>query len=277
MTRQLEYICEVVNKKQLDKSNVLLSFSCPGIADLAMPGQFVNISCSQFLRRPLGILEVDRVKGEFSVGIKLLGEGTIFLSELEPGDCVSILGPLGHGFDLDNYDRVITVGGGTGVFPLFFVQQYCRENSIEGIAVCGYRSKEDSFLTEEYEQLSCAVSFASDAGDMMITGNAGVALQHVLNNIAAGENGKINRTLIAACGPKAMMQGVAAIANERNIDCQVSLEERMACGIGICLVCACKIKARKSNDESEFTNTNEWEHKRCCVEGPVFKAQEVVW
>jgi dihydroorotate dehydrogenase electron transfer subunit len=254
----------------------MLCISCPEIAELAKPGQFVNISCNQFLRRPIGIMDVDRKKGEFSVGIKSIGEGTNFLASLKHGDNVSVLGPLGHGFDLDNYDRIITVGGGTGIFPLFFVQKHCQENNIEGIAVCGYRSREESFLTEEFSQISCSVSFASDAGDLMIAGNAGDALIKLLDE-KIPEDGRSIKTLIAACGPKAMMQSIASIAKNRNIDCQVSLEERMACGIGICLVCACKIKKQAETDDDSADKSDNWEHRRCCIEGPVFKSQEVIW
>lgn len=266
MVLQIEYCCQVIRRQQPNKSYVILTFNSPEIASLAMPGQFVDVSTDQFLRRPFGIMSVDRVQGTFAIGIRVMGQGTQYLSRLQPGDKVSILGPLGHGFSLIGYDRIVTVGGGTGVFPLFFVQQYCREQNIEGIAVCGYRSAEESILTEEFTQTACAVSFASDAGDMTVAGHAGIALQAVIKDlVASGSN--LSKTLICSCGPKPMMQTAAEIAKQASLPCQVSLEERMACGVGLCLVCVCKTKK----------DDNTVEHSRCCVDGPVFDAEVVVW
>ncbi|MDD2373782.1 MAG: dihydroorotate dehydrogenase electron transfer subunit [Clostridiales bacterium] len=266
MPQQIEFRCQIVKRQQPNASFVILTFASPEIASLAMPGQFVNISADKFLRRPIGIMSVDREQGLFSVGIRIQGEGTLNLSVLQPGHYVSLLGPLGHGFKLDNYDRVITVGGGTGVFPLFFVQQYCQEHGIEGIAVCGYRSAAESILTEEFTKTACAVSFASDAGDMTIAGHAGHALAAVIADLIE-KKADLSRTLIAACGPKIMMRTAAEQAAAAGISCQVSLEERMACGVGVCLVCVCKTKG----------SDGEIENSRCCADGPVFDAEAVVW
>lgn len=266
MVHQIDYSCQVIRRQQPNRSYVILTLESPEIAAMAMPGQFVDVSSDQFLRRPFGIMSVDREQGTFAIGIRVMGQGTLYLSRLQPGDKVSILGPLGHGFCLEGYDRIITVGGGTGVFPLFFVQQFCREQNIEGIAVCGYRSAEESILTEEFTQTACAVSFASDAGDMTVAGHAGIALQAVIDDLIE-TNSDISRTLICACGPKLMMKTAARLAKQAGISCQVSLEERMACGVGICLVCVCKTK----KDDGTV------EHSRCCVDGPVFDAEVVVW
>ena len=266
MRQSIEFFCQVIGRQQPNRSYVILTLKSPEIAAKAQPGQFVDVASDQFLRRPFGIMMVDRVQGTFSIGIRIQGQGTRFLAGLQPGDIVSVLGPLGHGFCLDDYDRVITVGGGTGVFPLFFVQQYCNENNIEGVAVCGYRSAEESILTEEFTQTACAVSFASDAGDMTVAGHAGIALKAVIDDLKS-TGSDISRTLICACGPKLMMKTAAELAKHAGIACQVSLEERMACGVGICLVCVCKTKKAD----------NSIEHSRCCVDGPVFDAEVVEW
>lgn len=263
-----EQWCTVVSRTQLNSENVILTMSGMQIAEQAVPGQFVNLLSNQFLRRPLGIMKIDRNKGEFSIGIRIKGEGTRYLSQLQHGSQISVLGPLGHGFDLSGYDRVITVGGGTGVFPLYFLQQVCKEKQIEGIAVCGYRSLEESILVEEFAGIACASCFSSDVGGLEIDGHAGLALENVLAGLA-DQGVDMTNTLIAACGPEIMLQRIAESAEQWNLDCQVSLEQRMACGIGICLVCACKVKSGKESEE--------WEHQRCCVEGPVFDAREVVW
>lgn len=254
----------IEKRQELASGEVILTLSQKDIALAARPGQFVNLSCDQLLRRPLGIMGADRQVGLFQVGIRVQGKGTAYLASRKEGDILSVLGPLGNGFHLANYQKVITVGGGTGVFPLLFVHQTCAELGIDSVAICGYRSRQQSFLTEDYSQLGCQVLFASDAGDMDISGHAGQALEIFLHkeNLPAD-------TAVLTCGPRPMMQAITRLAQNYNLPCQVSLEERMACGIGVCLVCTCEIKKDAAGDLIS--------RERCCVEGPVFPAEVVVW
>lgn len=261
--QKIEYTCPVIDNTRMNEQTAVLTLAAPEIADLASPGQFVNLSCNHFLRRPIGIMDTDPSAGTIKVGIRIQGDGTRWLSERIPGDRLSVLGPLGHGFNLDGIDRVITVGGGTGVFPLYFVQKTCRERNLESIAVCGYSSRQDSVLTDDYEMLTCQTLFASDSGDMAFSGHAAQALASLLATLTP-----VPKTAILTCGPKIMMKAVAELAASYNLPCQVSLEERMACGIGVCLVCACGIKRQEDGLA---------ENKRCCVEGPVFAAEVVEW
>jgi dihydroorotate dehydrogenase electron transfer subunit len=258
-----EFQVSILANRRLNNQAVVLTLAAPAIAAGALPGQFVNLACDHFLRRPFGIMNRDRQAGTIDIGIRVQGEGTAWLAARQPGETVSVLGPLGHGFNLAHLARVITVGGGTGVFPLYFVQQYCREQGLEGIAVCGYRSLAESLLADEYAGLACRSLFASDCGDMAVAGHAGIALEQLLNELEPRPG-----TAILTCGPAVMMKAVAAIAARHKLPCQVSLEERMACGIGVCLVCACAIKEQGS-EEPTF--------KRCCAEGPVFPAEVVEW
>ncbi|MDW7659465.1 MAG: dihydroorotate dehydrogenase electron transfer subunit [Bacillota bacterium] len=251
---------------RLNNQTVVLTIDAPRIASTARPGQFVNISCDRFLRRPIGIMEADRLTGQIRLGIRIQGEGTRWLARRHTGETLTVLGPLGHGFTLDGYKRIITVGGGTGVFPLFFVQQVCRENGIDALAVCGYRSKDESVLREEYTHLGCRTLFAADAGDLDVPGHAAEALEQLLQSIDP-----VPDTAILTCGPRPMMQAVALTARQHGLSCQVSLEERMACGIGVCLVCACKIRQDGQKGDGEDN------YQRCCVDGPVFDAGVVVW
>jgi len=262
--QQIECQAAVLENQRLNEQTSVLTLLAPDVAASARPGQFVNLSCNHFLRRPLGIMDADPATGQIKVGIRIVGDGTAWLAGRPVGEQLSVLGPLGHGFELNGISRVITVGGGTGVFPLYFVQKWCHEQGVESIAVCGYRSKSESYLTDEYALLSCQTLFASDSGDMDFAGHAGQALQSLLADLPPQTG-----TAILTCGPKIMMQKVAEIARDSQLPCQVSLEERMACGIGICLVCACKIKAEATGET--FT------HQRCCVEGPVFPAEVVEW
>ena len=254
----------ILKNERINELVSILTLDAPAVAATAKPGQFVNMSCNHFLRRPFGIMDADAKTGQIKVGIRIAGDGTSWLAGRPAGETISLLGPLGHGFELGGLSRIITVGGGTGVFPLYFVQKHCHENGLEGLAVCGYRSQSESILTDEYAALSCQTLFASDSGDMDFAGHAGQALSSLLADLPDQPG-----TAILTCGPKIMMQSVAAIAASHGILCQVSLEERMACGIGVCLVCACKIKAAEAGKS--------FSHQRCCVEGPVFPAEVVEW
>jgi dihydroorotate dehydrogenase electron transfer subunit len=265
---QIEWRCPVLEYRPLNDQFFVLTLAGAVISRTARPGQFVNLSCDQFLRRPFGILSVDCEQGQFSVGIRIQGKGTEYLASLRPGDEISVLGPLGHGYDLKGYQRIITVGGGTGVFPLYFVHQACRELGIEGLAVAGFRSAAESILIHDFDQIACQTLYASDAGDLAVAGNAADALDQLLATLPAHPD-----TAILTCGPMVMMKAVAAIAARHGLPCQVSLEERMGCGIGICLVCVCKIKA----EASPAADSAGFNHERCCVEGPVFAAEEVLW
>jgi dihydroorotate dehydrogenase electron transfer subunit len=252
-----------VSNQRLNRQFFVLTLQGDAISQTAKPGQFVNLSCQEFLRRPFGIMSVDPSQGTFQIGIQIKGSGTAQLAELKPDDTVSVLGPLGHGFDLDDCDQVITVGGGTGVFPLLYVQAAAKKAGKAGYAVCGFRSVRDAILVDDFRGLAIQSVMASDQGGLDIHGHAGQALEALLTDLNVTSS-----TAILTCGPKIMMQTVATIAQSHGIACQVSLEERMGCGIGICLVCVCKIK---SEGETEIS------HQRCCVEGPVFKAEEVIW
>lgn len=256
-----EQPARILSRQALSQTAVSLELSAPGIAQAAVPGQFVNVQTAQFLRRPIGIMDRDLEKGTITLGIQIVGEGTAWLARQREGDVLNVLGPLGNGFDFAGARRIITVGGGAGVFPLHFVQQWCREKGLQSLAVCGYRSRSESVLSQAFEKCGCQVLFASEAGDMDLHGHAGQAFGQLLDSLDEKEG-----TIVMACGPRPMLQAIASLAQTQNLPCQVSLEERMACGIGICLVCACKVKA-----------ANESTYARLCVDGPVFDAREVVW
>jgi dihydroorotate dehydrogenase electron transfer subunit len=268
--KALDQLAAVRSVSRLNSQTVVLTIDAPHIAATALPGQFVNISCDRFLRRPIGIMEADRHTGQIRLGVRIQGEGTRWLSRRHKGDQLSVLGPLGHGFSLDGFKRIITVGGGTGVFPLFFVQQACRELGIDALAVCGYRSKDESVLRDEYTHLGCRTLFAADAGDLDVPGHAAAALEQLLQSLDP-----VPETAILTCGPRPMMQAVAQTARQHGLRCQVSLEERMACGIGVCLVCACKVRSGEASAHPGSDGAESYQ--RCCVDGPVFDAEVVVW
>lgn len=250
-----DFFCEVTSKSMLNEDTALIEFLCPEIAGSAVPGQFVNITCSNFLRRPFGIASVDRNKGTFKVGVKIIGEGTEEIASFDEGDGTWILGPLGNGFDLKS-DRYILVGGGSGVFPVnFLYEELCAQNKKVKV-VQGFRDKTQIIMNAPEYILT------TDAGDAGIKGNCCDGLDTLTDD-------DIKDAVVLCVGPMPMMRAVSAWASGKGLDCYVSLEQRMACGIGICLVCVCKIKAEEEGIP--------FEHKRCCKDGPVFDSKEVIW
>lgn len=259
---EIEYEVVLIDKKYLGKGNALLTFSCGEIADKARPGQFVNVSCRYFLKRPFGICTVDKEANTFSIGVREVGAGTRDILASKAGDVFSLLGPLGHGFDFDGISKLITVGGGTGIYPLYFALEEARRLGIPSICVNGFRSREDAFMLDECSALAGKSLFSSDSGDFGVKGN-------VLDALARLSLEDLENASVFAVGPEIMMRKVSEWALETGLSCQVSMEKRMACGIGICLVCVCKIKAKEEGIP--------FHHVRCCKEGPVFNASEVVW
>lgn len=252
--------CEIFSKEYVSENQFILGLHSPAIVKSCYPGQFVNLECNKLLRRPISICGTDPEKGIFYIGIRVKGEGTKFIESKKEGEFISVLGPLGNGFKLVENKKCIVVGGGIGVFPLMFLLEEAKSKNIPTTAICGYKSSGDSFCLNTLKNLSDEIIFASECGDMDICGNATDALKTL----------DLNDSAVYTCGPAPMMKHVSYIANTAGISCQVSLEERMGCGTGVCLVCACKIKVKNETDEG-------YEYKRCCMDGPVFDSKEVFW
>ena len=250
-----DYFCEVISKSMLNEDTALIEFLCPEIASSAVPGQFVNVTCSNFLRRPFGVASVNKDNGTFKVGIKIIGEGTEELASLQEGEGTWILGPLGNGFEL-NDDKYILVGGGTGVFPVNFLYEKLSSVGRTVKVVQGFRDQSQIIMNDPSYILT------TDAGDAGLKGNCCDGL-----NTLTEED--IKDATVLCVGPMPMMRAVSAWASDKGLNCYVSLEQRMACGIGICLVCVCKIKAEEEGIP--------FDHKRCCKDGPVFDSKEVIW
>lgn len=223
------------------------------VAGQAKPGQFVSVYChegSRLLPRPISICEIDREDQAVRIVYRVVGKGTEELSQMRTGRCLDIVGPLGNGFPLKD-KKAFLIGGGIGIPPLL---ELAKELKSEKQMVLGYR--DSMFLQEEFKKQG-SLYVATEDGSYGTDGN-------VLDAIR--ENG-LNAEIIYACGPMPMLRAVKAYAKERGIECWISLEERMACGIGACLGCVCHSKERDSH-----TNVN---NKRICKEGPVFRAEEV--
>lgn len=226
----------------------------PEIAGYAKPGQFVSIYCeegSQLLPRPISICEINKEDGLLRLVYRVVGKGTKEFSEKNPGDSIRIMGPLGNGFTLEG-EKCILIGGGIGIPPML---ELAKNLKGEVQIVLGYRDA-DMFLKEEFESYG-KVYVSTEDGSVGTKGNV----------IDAIRENQLEADMIFACGPTPMLKGVKAYAAEKGIKAQISMEEKMACGIGACLACVCK-----SKEKDHHTNVN---NKRICKDGPVFYAEEI--
>ena len=226
----------------------------------AKPGQFISMytnNGSKLLPRPISICEIDRREGSLRVVYRVTGKdtGTEEFSKMKAGDTIPVIGPLGNGFPYEKAEgkRVFLMGGGIGVPPILELakQTDCAKKQI----VVGYRDAR-TFLREEFEQ-NGEVYISTEDGSIGTKGNVMDAIR---------ENG-LEADLIYACGPTPMLRAIKSYAEENGIECYISLEERMACGIGACLACVCK-----SREKDHHSNVH---NKRICKDGPVFLSTEV--
>ena len=255
LSDKVKEICEVINQRVIAKDIYSLQLKTDKIAKNAKSGQFVSLYCSDMSRilpRPISICEVDKSDGTLRLVYRVVGEGTEEFSHLRPHQEVVVIGPLGNGYpDRDQDKRAFVVGGGLGIPPMLYLAKSlkCDKN-----IVLGYNR--ELFLLDEFNGLG-DLYISTDDGSCGTKGNV---IDAIKENALKGD-------VIYACGPMPMLRAIKAYALEHNIDCYISLEERMACGIGACLGCVCK-----SSKKDEHTNVN---NKRICTQGPVFLAEEV--
>ena len=234
-----------------------LWLDAPQIASQAKPGQFISVysnDSGRVLPRPISICEIDREKGALRIVYRIAGKGTKEFSGMKAGETLDILGPLGNGFPMDviKGKRVFMIGGGIGVPPMV---QTAKEAEAEVTVIAGYRNSE-IFLKEELEQNGTLV-IATEDGSVGTKGNVMDAIRE--NHLEAD--------VIFACGPTPMLRAIKTYAEENGILCYISMEEKMACGVGACLACVCK-----SKDVDHHSHVH---NKRICKDGPVFLSTEV--
>lgn len=223
------------------------------IARYALPGQFVSLYCrdgSRLLPRPISICETDRDMGVIRLVYRVVGKGTKELAGLAASDYVELMGPLGRGF-VPEGKKAMLVGGGIGIPPML---ELAKRLSCEKQIVLGYRDV--TFLDNEFYPYG-KVYISTEDGSVGAKGN-------VIDAIKAN---KLEADIIYACGPTPMLRGIKEYAEKMGIRAQLSLEERMACGVGACLGCVCK--STYTDSHSHVNN------KRICKDGPVFYAEEV--
>ena len=260
-----KYNAKVIEKKVLQPGIVSLVLFVGDVISEAVPGQFIDLYSkdkSRMLPRPISICDADSDTKTMRIVFRIAGAGTEEFSQLEAGDTVEVVGPLGGGYKLENEKAKemthILLGGGIGIPPMLYLAKVLYNLGVakENIkVVLGFRDK-DTFLVEDFEKYS-TVYITSDDGSIGIKGT-------VIDGLREYD---ITGDMIYACGPTPMLKGVSSYSFEKKIKAQISLEERMACGVGACLAC---IKKRKNVDDHSKVN-----NKRICKDGPVFDAEEV--
>ncbi len=226
-------------------------------AKTAKPGQFVALYCndgSRMLPRPISICEIDKEGNKLRLVYRVVGKGTDEFSKYHAGAELEIMGPLGNGFPMEKAQgkKALLIGGGIGVPPMVELAKQLKAE--EKNVVAGYRNL--LFLDGELKENGNFYAATEDGS----TGVKGTVIDAIKIN-------KIQADVIYACGPTPMLRAIKEYAQEQGIEAWISMEEKMACGIGACLACVCKTK-----EKDEHTNVN---NARICKEGPVFNAQEV--
>ncbi len=256
-------MAELVKKEQLKPDIYKFSVKAPSIVKEAKPGNFIEIRVTDqldpFLRRPISIYNLDKENGILEFIFQVKGKGTEILAKREEGKTVDIVGPIGYGtFKYEDYEKIAIIGGGIGVFPLYELAKCAKADDKNVTTYLGFRSKDFVVLEEEFAKVSDELILTTDDGSYA---QKGFAINYLEKDIEAG---KIDA--IYACGPLPMLKAVQKLAIEKELPCQISLEEKMACGLGVCLGCAVKT-AKSPKDAPEYWHV--------CKAGPVFNAKDV--
>ncbi len=248
----------LIDNKKLNEDSFLLKLQADISLNDILPGQFVNVEIKKateiFLRRPFSVLDVDYQNRTISLLVKILGRGSKVLTGYVPGDTISTIFPLGKPFTLpDKNDRILLIGGGSGVAPMLFLAKTCGLKPSLVHLILGARTASDHVNISEYESLANFYYTTEDGSK----GVKGFVTHHPLFTEQLESFDKIY-----TCGPDPMMKAIAKAAYEKNIFCEVSLENMMACGFGVCLCCV---------EDTKHGN-------QCvCTEGPVFNINDLKW
>jgi len=245
----------VVENRKINNDYYVLKLASKTDLPKILPGHFVELLVADtrnaFLRRPISIYDVQPECNSFELLIQIVGEGTQLMAKLEAGDTINAMYPLGNGFGTKTSAKsVLLVGGGVGVAPLLYLAKQLNEEGIRPKILLGGRAAGNIIEVENFAKYGDVLISTEDGS----IGEKGFVTQHSVMKEPIDK--------IYTCGPDPMMRAVADIAFERNIDCEVSLENMMACGIGACLCCV--------------TDTKEG-HKCVCTDGPVFNTKELKW
>jgi dihydroorotate dehydrogenase electron transfer subunit len=255
-------IAKVLENIKLAPDHYRIRLISPKIAKEALPGQFLMVKCSNsfdpLLRRPISFNYIDRTKGTIDILFHVVGKGTRLLSEIEAGEDLNMIGPLGNGFKIrSDKDVAVIIGGGAGIAPLLALAYELKRKVKAVFALLGSKNINHVVLEEDFKQAGCETIVATDDGTY---GRKGL-ITDVLTEIL-GSNIASMHASIYGCGPKPMLKALQSIAFEEKVPCQVSLEEWMACGFSACNGCTVNTKSG---------------YKKVCSDGPVFNIEELIW
>lgn len=236
-----------------------MTIEAPEIAKTAKCGQIVHIDCCEgtTLRRPISICETDG--DNVILCYEVRGKGTDWMSRRTAGEFVSLLGPLGNGFTYKAGERAILVGGGIGIYPLLSIGKKCDNAR----ALFGFRNTSLINSLDMFEERGIKTAVITNDGSNGRKGFVTELLKEVLD--------KKEADVVYVCGPRGMMAAVAKLCEAAGVRCEVSMEERMGCGVGACLACVCKTMFVDNEGVAGE------KYKRVCVDGPVFDSKEIIW
>ncbi len=254
---------KILENKEIGPDYFLMDIDSEYIVSHYRPGQFIHVRIESkaprpFLRRPFSIHSI--INGDsFQILYKIIGPGTKILSSYKKGKNLDILGPLGNGFEIDPEKNSLLVAGGMGVAPLFSLAQYIKKTDfpVETFSFLGARSKNNLLLETEFRQMGIKVLVCTEDGTH---GKKGLVIQ-LLQGFLEQSPSFRKTSIIFGCGPNSMLKALIKLAKNLNMDCQVSVEEIFACGVGACLGCA--------------VNTRHG-YKMACKDGPVFRGDEII-
>jgi dihydroorotate dehydrogenase electron transfer subunit len=256
----LEQTVQIVSNERDTDLYFRLVLRAPQIAPRVQPGQFAHVRISPLkealLRRPFSIFQVS---GEtLSILYKSVGRGTDVLARMRPGEELSAIGPLGHGFTVPppGGEMPLLVAGGYGMAALFLLAERSPQR---GLVFAGGRRRIDILCEAEFRALGWEVCATTEDGSH---GEKGLVTQPLLAELRRGVAGR----KVFACGPTPMLRAVGRIAEDLGVPAELSLDQPMCCGVGVCLTCVVPIKSGDG-----------WEYQRTCTEGPVFDARRVAW
>jgi dihydroorotate dehydrogenase electron transfer subunit len=275
---------KIVENKRIADNFYKMRIKSAYLGKNSEPGQFVEVRVSDeispLLRRPLGVHRISKT----GIGLlyEVVGKGTEILSRKKAGETLDVIGPLGTGFDVSRVAGrrgakrglpgggrpCVLIAGGAGIAPLPALAERIKGSGREIIALIGARTGKQVFCESEFKELGAQVRVSTEDGSR---GKKGLVTD-MLKDLLSAEGGARHAS-IYACGPVGMLKEVARIAHDAGVKCQVSLEERMACGVGVCLGCPVRVRQR-TDDKYRTTN---YEYRMVCKDGPVFDAEEIAW